>query len=168
MRVVPSLFPRALLWNSTFGGTPEVTNVKEDLLSHRLTKSNWDRAKSTERKIRPWPMRPPRHSTAIADTKSRDKSLSKRLRLAVSSYPEEFFSWFLDRVCHTYIPKPKLSLCFKTSVLKVLGHKPSMLGPLESHIRSAPTQSMGILPIPLYQLYKLGEPSKVPEAIPIV
>ena len=91
IRVVPSLFPRALLWNSSFCGTPEVTNLKGVLTYHRLTKNNWDRAKSTESKIRPWPRRPPQHSTAIADTKSRDKSLSTRLRLAHSSYPEEFF-----------------------------------------------------------------------------
>ena len=97
--VFPSLFPRALLWNSSLVGTPEVTNLKGVLPSHRLTKNNWDRAKSTERKIRPWPMRPPRHSTAIAETKSRDKSLSKHLRLAHSSYPEEFFM-----VCRSGVP----------------------------------------------------------------
>ena len=105
VRVLPSLFPRALLWNSSFGGTPEVTNLKGVLPFHRLTKNNWDRAKSTERKIRPWPMMPPQHSKAIADTKSRDKSLSKRLSLTLSSYPEEFFSWFVDWACHTYVPK---------------------------------------------------------------
>ena len=91
VRDIPSVFPRALLWNSSFGGTPEVTNLKGVLQSHRFTKNNWDRAKSTESKIRPWPMTPPQHSTAIADTKSRDKSLSTRLRLGHSSYPEEFF-----------------------------------------------------------------------------
>ena len=160
VRVLPSLFPRAHLWNSSFGGTPEVTNLKGVLPFHRLTKNNCDRTKSPERKIRPWPMRLPRHSTAISDTKSRDKSLSKCLRLALSLYPEEFFSWFIDRACHTYLPKAKLSLCFQTSVPKVLGHTPSRLGPQVSHIRTVSTQSMGILPIPLSKTVKLGEPSK--------
>ena len=44
------------------------------------------------------------HSMAIVDTKSRDKILSERLRLALSSYPEESFSWFVDWPCHTYVP----------------------------------------------------------------
>ena len=107
------------------------------------------------------------HSTAIVDTKSRDQSLSKRLRLTLSSYPEELFSWFVYWACHTYVPKPKLSLCFQTSVLKVLGHTPSRLGPLESHIRNVPTQSMGILPIPLSKIVQIRRTLQVPEAIPI-
>ena len=95
------------------------------------------------------------HSTAIVDTKSRDKSLSKRLRLILSSYPEEFFLRFVDWACHTYVPKPKLSLCFQNSVLKVLGHTPSRLGPLEPHMSTVSTQSMGILPIPLSKIAQI-------------
>ena len=95
------------------------------------------------------------HTTAIVDTKSRDKSLSKCLRLALSSYPEEFFSWFVDWACHTYVPKPKLSLCFQTSVLKVLGHTHFRLGLLEPHIRTVPTPCMGILHIPLSKIVQI-------------
>ena len=95
------------------------------------------------------------HSTAIVDKKSRDQCLSKRLRLALSSYPEEFFSWFVAWACHTYVPKPKLSLCFQTSVLKVLGHTPSRLGPLEPHIRTVPTPCMEILPIRLSKIVQI-------------
>ena len=54
-QVVPSLFPRALLWNSSFGGTPEITNLKGVLPPHRLTENHWDLAKSTDRKIRRGP-----------------------------------------------------------------------------------------------------------------
>lgn len=64
-------------------------------------------AKSTERRTHPWPMRPPRHSTAIVDTKSREKSLNKCHTLNLSSYPEEFSSQSIDQACHTYVPKSK-------------------------------------------------------------
>ena len=104
VRVVHSSLPRALLWNPSFGGTPEVTKLKGLLPSFRLTPNNWDWTKFTERKSRPWPMRPPRDSTAIVDNKSRDKSLSKRLTLALLLYPEEFSSRSVDRACHTYFP----------------------------------------------------------------
>ena len=106
------------------------------------------------------------HSTATVDTKSRDKILSKRLRLALSSFPEKFFSWLVYWACHTYVPKPKLSLCILTSVLKVLGHTTSRLGPLEPHIRSVPTKYIGILPTTFSKIIQIRRTLQIPRGHP--
>ena len=73
------------------------------------------------------------------------------------------------RLGHPYVrPQPMLSLCFQTSVLKVLGHTPSRLGPLEPLIRTVPNQSMGILHIPLSKIVQNKRTLQIPESLLIV
>ena len=140
--VVQSPLPRALLWNPSFGGTPEVekqnkTNQQQQnnglLPSHRMTPNSLDRAKPPESKTRPFPMKSPGNFTTISDTISTDKNLSQSLTIALFSYPEEF-SWSVDQSFHTYDPKHKPSLCFQTTGQTALAYIPYRLRPLEPNL----------------------------------
>ena len=109
-----------------------------------------------------------RNSTALLDTKSRDRSLKKGRTLALHSNPEQLPSRSVDGACHTLGPKPEPSLCFQTSGPAALTHTPSTLGPLESQRRTVPALSKETLPIPLATNLQIRRMLQIPEAIPIV
>ena len=110
-------------------------------------------------------MRPPLHSTAILDTKSRHKSLSNSLTLALISHPEELPSGSIDRACHTLGPKPKVCLCFQTSVPTALANTPSRQGPLEPHRPTVPAPLKETGPIPLVTTLQIRRNLQGPEGI---
>ena len=70
-------------------------------------------------------MRPPLHEGAIMDTYS---SLSQRLILSLTSDAGDFDSASAEWACSALGSNPHTSLCFQTSVLTLLAHKPSLLG----------------------------------------
>ena len=69
------------------------------------------------------------------DTKS---SQSERLTLALTSGAGDLDSTSVDWACLALGPIPNQSLCFQTSVLTLLAHKPSGLGILELQSRTLP------------------------------
>ena len=152
--VVQLPIPRALLWNHSFGGTPEVekqhkTNQQQQnnglLPSHRMTPKSLDGVKTPEIKTRSFPMKSPGSFTTMSDTVSRDKHLRKSLTLALYSYPEEFSSWSVDQSCLTYDPKHKPSLCFQTTVQTALAYTPNRLRPLDPNMMTVLGLSKGIV-----------------------
>ena len=57
-----------------------------------------------------------------------NSSLRQRLILALTSVAGDLVSASAEWACCAFCPKPNPSLCFQTSVLTLLAHKPSRLG----------------------------------------
>ena len=88
-------------------------------------------------------MSTPLHEEAIMDTNS---SLSQRLILALTSDAGNLDSATQEWTHHALSPKQNISLCFQTSVLTLLAHKPSRLGILEPPRSTMPAHQKEKLP----------------------
>ena len=77
------------------------------------------------------------------DTKT---SLSERLTLALTSGAGDLDSTSADWACLALGPKPNQSLCFQTSILTLLAHKPSRLGILEPTRSTLPAHQKDKVP----------------------
>ena len=143
----PFPVPRTLLWNPSFGGSPEAENRTPPMqrndpnlpvagpnprrwrLVHGPSVHPSMPRPSWTPKQRPRP-EPPPHT--LSSVPSRGAPLTEwRYGLP---YPR---------------PQPKPGMCFQTSVPTALAHTPSALGPLEPHRTTVPALSKETLPIPL-------------------
>ena len=73
-------------------------------------------------------------------------SQSERLTLALTSGAGDLDSTSADWAYLALGPKPNQSLCFQTSVLTLLAHKPSGLGILELQSRTLPPHQKDKVP----------------------